>query len=72
MIDGRDGFVYNGTMLPKDPYMLLSAVNMKLRDGGFSLKDLCAEEDVSAEEIKEKLGGIGYFYDENRRAFVPR
>ena len=51
--------------------MLFSAVNMKLRDGALTLYELCEEEDVSAEKIKEKLEQIGYVYDETRRTFVP-
>ena len=57
-------------MLPNDPFMLLSAVNMKLRDGGLTLEELAAEEDFSAEEIKNKLAKIGYAYDEARRMFI--
>ena len=57
-------------MLPSDPYMLLSAVNMKLRDGNSSLEDLCADEDVSLEELVEKLQKIGYSYDEEQRKFI--
>ena len=70
MIDysAREG--YNRAMLPNDPYMLFSAVNMKLRDGALSLEELCDEEDISAEEVKAKLAAIGYVYDESRRTFV--
>ena len=49
--------------------MLLSAVNMKLRDSALSLEELC-EEDVSLEEITEKLERIGYVYDEKSRRFI--
>ena len=61
---------YNKAMLPNDPYMLISAVNMKLRDSAMTLDELCEEENLSAEAIKEKLARIGYFYDETRRTFV--
>ncbi len=57
-------------MLPQDPNILLSFVNTKLRDGAFSLEELCSEWDTSAEEVKSILKGIGYCYDEERRAFV--
>ena len=63
--------LYNRAMLPNDPYMLLSAVNMKLRDGELTLEELAAQEDISAEEIIQKLKGIGYLYDEKSRRFVP-
>ena len=57
-------------MLPNDSYMLLSAINMKLRDSAMTLDELCIEEDASLEEVKEKLLRIGYVYDETRRTFV--
>ena len=64
--------LYNNAMLPKDPYMLFSAVNMKLRDGRLSLDELCEEEDLSVEEVQEKLAQIGYIYDETARKFVAK
>ena len=70
MIDGRAVSGYNGAMLPNDPYMLLSAVNMKLRDGNSSLEDLCSDEDASLEEVIKKLSKIGYTYDEKQRKFI--
>ena len=50
--------------MPKDPNMLLSYVNTQLRDNYDSLEDLAAAAGVSLEEISEKLGTIGYVYDE--------
>lgn len=44
------------TMIPKDPVMLLSFVNLKLRDYYSSLDDMCDGLDVSKQEITEKLG----------------
>ena len=70
MIDELSQGLYNRAMLPGDPYMLFSAVNMKLRDGGLTLEELASEEDISAEEIKEKLARIGYVYDEKRKMFI--
>ena len=49
--------------------MLLSAVNMKLRDGT-SLEDLCADEDIEQEELVEKLQNIGYSYDKEQQKFI--
>ena len=57
-------------MLPNDPFMLLSTVNMKLRDSADTLEELCEAEDISTEEITQKLAAIGYVYDEKRRMFV--
>ena len=41
--------------LPKDPAMLLSAVNMKLRDFYDSLDALCDDLDVARESIETSL-----------------
>ena len=57
-------------MIPKDPVMLLSFLNMKLRDFYSDLSALCEDLDVSEAEIKEKLAAIGYVYDRDRNQFV--
>lgn len=57
-------------MLPSDPFMLLSVVNMKLRDGSSSLSALCDDMDENETDIKEKLSSIGYSYDEEKNAFI--
>ncbi len=56
--------------LPKDPIMLLSVVNTKLRDFYPSLEELAAAEGVTVEEIVEKLKIINYVYDENQNRFI--
>ena len=57
-------------MLPNDPVMLLSWVNMRLRDGCASLDALCEDEDISRKALEEKLAGIGYYYDETVNRFA--
>ncbi|MBE5872504.1 MAG: DUF4250 domain-containing protein [Lachnospiraceae bacterium] len=57
-------------MLPKDPVMLLSFVNMKLRDFYGSLEKMCEDLDADKKEIEDKLAGIGYHYDEEKNQFV--
>lgn len=57
-------------MIPKDPIMLLSFVNLKLRDYYSSLDAMCDDLDVSKAEIEEKLKNAGYSYDRNRNQFV--
>lgn len=57
-------------MLPKDPVMLLSYMNMKLRDFYPSLQAFGEAEDVDIQEIVDKLQMIDYHYDENRNQFV--
>ena len=57
-------------MLPSDPMILLSFVNTRLRDEFASLDLLCKSLCVDAEEIKEKLATIDYFYDPEVNRFV--
>ena len=58
-------------MLPKkDPVMLLSAVNMKLRDVYPSLEELFRAMDEDAAEIQRILDGIDYKYDADSNRFV--
>ena len=57
------------TMIPKDQVMLLSFVNLKLRDYYSSLDDMCDGLDVSKQEITEKLAQIDYHYDAGRNQF---
>ena len=55
--------------LPKDPVMLLSFVNMKLRDEFTSLEELSAACDTTTEAIKEALSKINYEYKPDIRQF---
>lgn len=57
-------------MLPKDPTMLLSYVNLKLRDFYKDLQSLCDDLDVSEGEITDKLASIDYHYDKEKNQFV--
>lgn len=57
-------------MIPKDPVMLLSFVNLKLRDFYGSLEQFCEDLDVDKAEIVAKLESIDYRYDEARNQFV--
>lgn len=57
-------------MVPKDPVMLLSFVNLKLRDYYKSLDALCEDLDVDGREIAKKLASINYHYDEGKNQFV--
>jgi len=56
--------------LPKDPVMLLSVVNTKLRDYYPTLEELAKAEGVTEEEIINKLTTINYLYDRKRNQFV--
>lgn len=50
-------------MLPQDPAMLVSCLNLKLRDYYPSLSALCEDEDISEEELLARLAEAGYRYD---------
>ena len=57
-------------MIPNDPVMLLSFVNMKLRDKFSTLNDMCEDLDISSTEIVEKLAKIDYHYDVEKNQFI--
>ncbi|WP_300803957.1 DUF4250 domain-containing protein [uncultured Acetatifactor sp.] len=57
-------------MLPKDPIMLFSFVNMKLRDFYGSLDVMCEELDADRQEIEGSLESAGYHYDAERNQFI--
>lgn len=54
----------------KDPYLLLSIVNTKLRDEAESFKELCKAYGKNEDEIMMKLKIIGYSYDAAHNQFV--
>lgn len=55
--------------LPSDPFMLLSVVNMKLRDEYPSLEDLCLGLDIDSESLTKKLKDAGFQYDSSTNQF---
>ena len=57
-------------MLPKDPVILLSFVNTKLRDEYDSLSDLCAALDADEAAIRDMLAGLDYRYDPVHNRFI--
>lgn len=57
-------------MIPKDPVMLLSFINLKLRDYYASLEALCDDLDIDCGEIEDKLSSIDYHYDKEKNQFV--
>ena len=56
--------------LPKDPVMLLSVVNTKIRDEYHSLDALCEDIQADRETIVMLLKEIDYEYDEAGNQFV--
>lgn len=57
-------------MLPEDPIMLLSYINMKLRDQYPNLQEFCAAERADADSLRERLRAVNYEYDEKLNRFV--
>ena len=58
--------------LPKDPAILVSSVNMLLRDEEFdTLESLCYNFGTEPKEIKNYLFGYGFVYSEKQKQFRP-
>lgn len=55
--------------LPKDPMMLFSFINMKLRDYYPSLDALCADMNVIKEDILNRLKEAGFEYNPSQNKF---
>lgn len=55
--------------LPKDPFMLMSFVNMKLRDCYPTLDALCDDLQVEKEVLTTILGSIGMEYNPETNKF---
>ena len=57
------------TDYPKDPMMLMSWVNMKLRDFYPSLEDLCSDMEIDPEDLVKKLSEAGFEYNRDLNKF---
>ena len=55
--------------LPKDPFILFSYINMKLRDEYASLDELCQKEDIDKDEVVKRLQAAGFEYNEQQNKF---
>ncbi len=56
--------------LPKDPMLLLSVINTKLRDYYPNLDLLCEELQIDSETLKKRLAEIDYEYDLEQNRFI--
>ena len=56
--------------LPKDPFILFSVLNMKLRDFYGSLDALCEDMDEDKQLLLDTMAAAGFRYDADRNAFV--
>ncbi len=57
------------SMIPQDPMILFSFINMKLRDEYSSLTALCEDMEINEAELTEKLKGAGFEYNETNNKF---
>ena len=55
--------------LPKDPMMLYSFINMKMRDFYPSLDALCTDLNVNKDDIVKSLKEVGFEYDARQNKF---
>ena len=60
----------NNQSIPKDPIMLVSFLNMKLRDFYPSLDALCDDLSLNVDEIKQTMASINYQYNEQANRFL--
>lgn len=56
--------------LPKDPMMLMSVVNMKLRDFYPSLDALCEDLEIDRETLVNTLADAGFEYSSENNRFL--
>lgn len=54
---------------PKDPIMLMSWTNMKLRDHYSSLDQLCDDLEIDRKELEKALESAGFTYNEAQNKF---
>jgi hypothetical protein len=57
------------TAYPKDPAMLLSWVNMKLRDFYKDLDALCEDLEIDRNELESQLSQGGFVYNADLNKF---
>lgn len=55
--------------LPKDPIMLMSVINMKLRDVYPSLEALCEDMEINQAELEASLKTAGFEYSRENNKF---
>ncbi len=55
--------------LPNDPIMLMSVINLKLRDFYPSLDALCDDMGIDKADLVEKLKTAGFEYNEKQNMF---
>ncbi len=56
-------------MIPQDPMILFSYINMKLRDSYSSLDALCEDLDLSRGDLEARLASAGFEYNAQQNKF---
>lgn len=56
--------------IPRDPTILLSFINTKLRDQYSSLEELCDDMELEENDLKLILGTLSYEYNEKLNKFI--
>ena len=60
---------FKNMTLPNNPDMLVSFVNMKLRDEYASLEAMCEDLDLNPDELIQRLRNAGYEYSPEAKRF---
>lgn len=55
--------------IPQDPFMLMSFLNLKLRDYYKNLDELCNDLQLNKVEIVDKMKNAGFEYDPANNKF---
>ena len=55
--------------LPRDPAMLVSFVNMKLRDAYASLDEMCDDLGIDRADLEARMAEAGFEYSEENKRF---
>ncbi|MBB2181997.1 DUF4250 domain-containing protein [Lachnospiraceae bacterium MD1] len=58
--------------IPKDPYILLSFINTKLRDEFHTLEDLCLSLNIDRKHLEKTLSSIDYTYVSSKNQFTSQ
>lgn len=55
--------------LPHEPFILLSFINMKLRDNYASLDELCEDLNIDKQDLISRLNAAGFEYNPAQNKF---
>ncbi len=55
--------------IPKDPIILASFINTKLRDKFSTLEGACENLGIDKQELIEKMESVGLYYDKENNCF---